>query len=696
MGKSAARKRKRKRGAHSHPGHGGHRRAERRSTSKQAEALLAAIQSMVEEVFDEETSSERCAELLTEIYPTSVVPVGLSLMLGRVHDDEHARTVSERLTALAPGTAAALTLAAEVSQRLDEDFERAARLLDEATAVVDAEGRASLAAHLLACRRVAEAVTLATERMRQEPGDGYAVRVQAGALGMSASRMEEEREGIAIGRCPCESGKQWDECCKAVEERALRDFADRGPLYELRSAMSEFLAGHGEIEARVLRKVTESLEDELDVAGDEDFEGLASLLAEHAWIVGESEQLDEETRSYDVDAPLALFAAKEEESEGGSGLGAAAKDWLTHASYGLWQIDDPHEEPGVWLTDIVSGVRRFVAAALEQLEGLPRWSVLLCALVPIDGVWRTGGTVVVLSPTEGDYAAETVEYMTKVVVSSLRGSKQRVRKPRAARPKPYGALASELEPMAPEMADMSSKVVGGGLAEIALGAMAQRRARPQLQNTDGDPLCIVKAKLLTKDPVGVERSLADHPDIEREEDALTWWGRALSEMEQETALAELRSHLRENGEESALTGIDGPKRWLRGRLRRSDDGFEVDVNSKERLQRLLDLFAELGEEPVVSEKLVIDPAEDLPFAGGRPMLPLGASAETNETWAEHWPDESLPALGGLSPRRAAERVDDRPRLEALLRELEHDADLVAAKGLPCVDVGALREELGMG
>lgn len=126
-------------------------------------------------------------------------------------------------------------------------------------------------------------------------------------------------------------------------------------------------------------------------------------------------------------------------------------------------------------------------------------------------------------------------------------------------------------------------------AQVALSAIAQRRARPQLQNTDGDPLCLVKAKPLLNDPDEVERELIEHPDIEREKDALTWWGRPLSEMERETTLARLRSQLKENGEELELLDPEGPKRRLRGRLHRRVDGFEVEVNSKERGRRSLDV-----------------------------------------------------------------------------------------------------------
>jgi hypothetical protein len=55
----------------------------------------------------------------------------------------------------------------------------------------------------------------------------------------------------------------------------------------------------------------------------------------------------------------------------------------------------------------------------------------------------------------------------------------------------------------------------------------------------------------------------------------------------------------------------------------------------------------------------------------------------------------VPALGDRTPRQAARREGDRPTLEALLRELEHDADRLRIRGLAAPDVDRLRDELGM-
>jgi hypothetical protein len=76
-------------------------------------------------------------------------------------------------------------------------------------------------------------------------------------------------------------------------------------------------------------------------------------------------------------------------------------------------------------------------------------------------------------------------------------------------------------------------------------------------------------------------------------------------------------------------------------------------------------------------------------------MPFGGSQEAIDAWLARWPAEHVPALGGLTPRAAAKRTKERVRLEALLRELEHDATLLAQASEPAPDIGLLRAELGM-
>jgi hypothetical protein len=89
-----------------------------------------------------------------------------------------------------------------------------------------------------------------------------------------------------------------------------------------------------------------------------------------------------------------------------------------------------------------------------------------------------------------------------------------------------------------------------------------------------------------------------------------------------------------------------------------------------------------------------DPALDLPIRRGG-TLPFQLSDEALAVWTQRWPDEPAAGLGGRTPRQAAARPAERPMLESLLRELEHDAELLTRQDMSAPDVFVLRKELGI-
>jgi|SRR5579884_1259344 len=107
----------------------------------------------------------------------------------------------------------------------------------------------------------------------------------------------------------------------------------------------------------------------------------------------------------------------------------------------------------------------------------------------------------------------------------------------------------------------------------------------------------------------VTARLAAHPEFDLEDATSKWWGRELDTMERETSLAELRAWLKQHGEDPALAAqSDGPQHWLRGLISIGDGTLEVDVNSRERFDRVLTLLTDVGGAPEVVKQLVIDPA----------------------------------------------------------------------------------------
>src|SRR5207302_1230817 len=77
-----------------------------------------------------------------------------------------------------------------------------------------------------------------------------------------------------------------------------------------------------------------------------------------------------------------------------------AGDWLGWAMWGLWEVGDPHTAPGTAVTELLTGIRLYAELPAALLEGVPRWSVLLGCMVPVDGVWRAGGGFEPATPVE--------------------------------------------------------------------------------------------------------------------------------------------------------------------------------------------------------------------------------------------------------------------------------------------------------
>jgi hypothetical protein len=304
----------------------------------------------IDELFAEETPVERSAALLIERVGDGPVPTGIARFFAVAGSEERTRTV-----------------AADVALEFEGDVRSASALLDRALAAVeDEDDRIMLAAHLLEVGRAAEALAILEPLLSERPDNEYAEAVRADALELACRRIHppaDAEDGAAPDECPCWSGRAWSDCCRPAEEFELERFGDRGRLYGLREAMFRFTSTEPAVGAAVADDVARWL----DGAGAEsreesEFEGFARMAAEHAWLIGAEEEAGD---GFDLDAPLALFAADPGTSAEDA---AAARRWLSHCRYGLWQVVDADAAPGVWLRDIVSGVRRYAAIGPEQLE----------------------------------------------------------------------------------------------------------------------------------------------------------------------------------------------------------------------------------------------------------------------------------------------------------------------------------------
>jgi hypothetical protein len=243
------------------------------------------------------------------------------------------------------------------------------------------------------------------------------------------------------------------------------------------------------------------------------------------------------------------------------------------------------------------------------------------------------------------------------------------------------------------MASLIGKVAGAMVTRIAADVHRYRATPPTIANTDGDPMCLISAEIAVEE--GTVAKLAARPDFDRdsdEPDRVTWWGALIPDGQREAMMAEAMAQLRTQGHRD-VEAPAGPQRWVRGVLRVRGREITVEVNSQQRLTRLLGILRKVGGNPVVTSEKRIDPAQDFAWPAVQRAAQGGAAAAA-QGWEKFWLDEKVPALLGRTPRQAA-RGRERPYLEAMLRQFEYEADLLAADGKTSIDTAWLREQLDM-
>lgn len=580
------------------------------------------------------------------------------------------------------------------------------------------------------CARVPEDEDIQALRARCLARAAAVVRIAGGDADASTRALAD---ALGIG----DPGQAEAEMARA----ALVRFADRAPVYDLREAVDSFVASHPDLLSWRDSCIGEFLSDAREAGGlgpfdllgdggqlrlsvlDEDSSdlgapgdsgaaaGLLALAAERVWLSG-PEPPDPEADLPDEQTVLGRFA---EATATDPLLASRALSWLRHVRYGLWQPNLPAPgDPdvgwpsgGVWVVDLVTRRQVFAAIPPEQLDGLPRWSVLAGPLAPIDGIWRSGAALLALDPSQADRAAEMfLEAADTVVVALARERGIKVPGPRrrkGRKTRPHGVLAELSTEMEPAQADITAKVVEASLADLVGMVELDERRGPKLANTDGDPLELIRATYPTSDPTSIRARLAAQPDFEgdgdgegEEDDAappLRWLGREMTATEAASSLAQLRAEAKARGW-GPVAEPTGPKRWLRGTLRFCPSEVVVEVNSRQRLDAVTAALLAAGAgEPHV--EIIMKPEMDLALSGRRLIGGSGGDPDVEAAWRASWLDESLPALEGRTPRAAAARPEGRVLLEALLRCFEYGADLAVIQGERPMDVEALRVELGM-
>ncbi len=671
--------------------------------------------------------------------------------IGELAGEERGRALAVLLSERLPDEPRLIWFVAGLAEAVD-DLDLAEHIVKGAMAELEDEEATDAAVYLgrmwLEAGRLADAIELVDRECARWPEHEELQALRARCLSLAAivvrlaSGAADDSAGALASAFGIEALPPAD---VGFASAALAQFADRSVLNELREAVESFVAsdpellgwrddwvaeflslaresggvgpldklgGNGQVRVSTMDNGVSGFfagESTGGVAG-----GLLALAVERAWLSG-PEPADDGEELADEETVLGRFAAA---AATPPHLADEARAWLTHVRYGLWQPsllapDDAGLESwstvGVWMVDLVT--RRHIIAAIppEQLEELPRWSVLAGAMAPVGGVWHSGAALLALDPAQADEATEMFLDTADTVLSGL-ARERGVKVPRPhsrsrGRPRPHGVLAELAPEFGPTEANLMYKVVGAALGHLVGLVERQRRRVPTMRNTDGDPLELIRVTFPVSEPLSVRKRLVAQDDFEGDEAAggeleeddvappLSWLGRDMTPAEAANSLAQFRAEAKRRGW-GPVEEPSGRRRWLRGSIRFEAGQVVVEVNSRHRLESVTKALLQAGAGKPHVEHFV-NPEMDLALPGGRLHGGRGDGPEVEAAWRETWLDERLPALDGFTPRTAASQPKGRVLLEALLRQFEYDRDIVAVSGERPMDVDALRAELGM-
>ena len=651
-----------------------HAKAEReQQTAERFRRLLDPLSSPadVAEILAAELPDSLAAGAMMQIRLSSGVP-----------GEEIAQTARLMLAAAVEppqiGTLAVAAWAAHVTG--DEDAERgyASELLSRADAADDPELRLEVIRAASVRGHPGEACELIEPYLRERPDDELGAGIYA--------------EALAKAHAEAEPGER--------ERAALTRYGDRSGLEALRAAIDAFLARTQW--GAITRNWADAEQSRLaaaywQAAERDQFDALAVEVAVTYPVAGASgSPAAGEAASDDGpvnDTPLRAFAA--DPATAGE-LAARASEWDQHAQFGIWQVEEPKAAPGVWCTELVSGLRRYTQFPAPALAGAAPWSVWLGPLVPTDGIWRSTGNGIWLSPLEGDAAAEYAEQAVWHMLEALSGvPSDQLPEPgeiRFGQAEPYCVRWETGEEPEPEFGESVGPVIAR-LATVLVSRVWWRRSvTVALTNTDGEPMVLIDATV-TVSGDATER-LSARSDFGEEEGGLdgqlVWWG----DQDPGPSDEPLVMHFHQDGSAHLLDPAGDAERLILGRVTPGGDRVRVQVNSHRRLRKLLRILADIGAEPEVAEQAQSEPSLD--FAWG--SVPDGGSPPRE--WERAWLEQSVAVLDFRTPRHAAAsaaegNTAEALQLEGLLRQLEYQAGLATARGERPIDTEWLRTELGL-
>jgi len=482
----------------------------------------------------------------------------------------------------------------------------------------------------------------------------------------------------AVGRnapCPCGSGRKFKKCClgtERVDGPAARSFtpADRERALAELTAFAHRPAFTAACEAAEVIFWGEALDGLPDDEAEALDEVAQSDYAFHLWLCFDFPiELDGPALAGRTLADLLL-----EQSRGR--LGAGEREYLarmrpTHLR--LYEVIEVKPEEGLWLVDLWTDQRLWVRERLATRQ-LVRWDLLAVRLMP-----GADGDLVIDGPPYPFPASERED-----LLDGLR------------------AAHTEFTRAFPG-ADVGTffKQAGALFHQLALGSA---RSRPALVTPEGDPFIFARVVFDVRDEEAVTRALASHEDLARQDDGSYVWLGVLGRKRRAARDADERRVVLE----SSHLVPGGPPRPSLGTFALTGSRLVFETTSRPRARRGRRFLEGLLGESVrfrvtryqdVDRALEAQEPAARPGGEGRPPIPPEVEArlmtELQDQHYRQWVDAPVPMLQDLTPRQAVRLETVRPRLIALLKEMESRAERDRREGRPAYDPGWLWAELGL-
>jgi hypothetical protein len=468
--------------------------------------------------------------------------------------------------------------------------------------------------------------------------------------------------------CPCGSGKKYKKCHLARDEAAAQHESARpAALHEIDGRVTL------EIHTFAQRRLGDAWLEHLD-----HFEGSEPEF-----------QLAIPWSVYDYRVHGRTAAERFIDSRGES-LGAPERAWIAAqqaAWLSVWEVQQVDAGESLVLLDLLSGEVRRVRERTAS-RSLVRRDLVLGRVVDCGGESLICGMHPrALAPSDG------VALVGKLRRRLRRKGVVPIERLRAA---DFGAF----------LLDAWRDAVRSSLRRAA--------SLPRLRNTDDEPFVLTQDRFEIARGArdAVEAALDTLPDVEAES-AHTGRGEPGNVAKAGAGRDEARSGPGVGSRVWYFLGDAGRDRGrtLLGRAWISSDTLRVETNSRERADRLrarieaacgahLRHRAREHSDPLSSRGLLADGRSESAPRTNDPIEPALSPEQREQVleykrrYYEGWLDESIPALGGRTPREAARTKRGRTALERLLREMEHTEQHVSRDDP--FDFDIVRRALGIG